>query len=228
MEDAVLAMREPVVLAWSGGKDSCLALDALRRGGEYEVLALLANVVEDEERLQMHRVPRELIARQAEALGVPLHEVRVPRNPSNEQYESRLSGALRGYYRQGVRRVAFGDLFLEDIRRYREASLAKLGMRGLYPIWGRETGALARSFVDAGFRALVVCVDLRALDRSFAGRVIDHEFLRELPAGVDPSGENGEFHTFVFDGPIFARPVSFVRAGLSDDPPFAFCELRPS
>src|SRR5713101_7832105 len=160
-------MSEPVVLAWSGGKDSCLALDELQRGGEYAVSALLATIVEGEERLQMHRVPRVLISRQAEAIGVPLREVRVPRSPTNEEYESRMGAALEEYRGRGVRRVAFGDLFLEDIRQYREATLARLGMRGLYPVWGRDTEALARRFVDAGFRAVVVCVDLRVLDRSF-------------------------------------------------------------
>jgi uncharacterized protein (TIGR00290 family) len=221
-------MGERVVLAWSGGKDSCLALDVLRRGGEHEVAALVATLIEGEERVQMHRVPRALIQRQAAALGVPLREVRMPPNPTNEQYESRLRAVLEEYARQGVRQVAFGDLFLEDIREYRETSLGKLGMRGLYPVWQRDTKQLARSFVDEGFRAVVVCVDLRALDRSFAGRVIDREFLGDLPPGVDPCGENGEFHTFVFDGPGFQQPVGFVRGGLSEDLPFLFCDVLPS
>jgi uncharacterized protein (TIGR00290 family) len=221
-------MSERVVLAWSGGKDGCLALDELRRGGGHEVAALVATLIEGEERVQMHRVPRALIERQAQALGVPLREVWMPPNPTNDQYESRLKAVLEEYYRQGIRQVAFGDLFLEDIRAYRETTLGRLGMRGLYPVWKRDTQELARSFVDAGFRAVVVCVDGRALDRSFAGRVIDREFLADLPPGVDPCGENGEFHTFVFDGPSFARPVGFVRGGVSEDPPFIFCDLRPS
>ncbi|MGH7899358.1 MAG: diphthine--ammonia ligase [Candidatus Binatia bacterium] len=221
-------MSEPVVLAWSGGKDSCLALDEVRRGGEHEVTALLATIIEGEDRVQMHGVPRALISRQAEALGVPLDEVWMPPRPTNEQYEARLGTALAKYHRRGVRQVAFGDLFIEEIRAYRETALAKLGMRGLYPLWQRDTGSLARRFVDAGFRAVVVCVDSRALPRSFAGRVMDREFLTDLPPGVDRSGENGEFHTFVFDGPGFAKPVDFVRGAVRDDPPFVFCDLLPT
>jgi len=244
-------MAERVVLSWSGGKDSALALHELSRSGDYEVAALLTTITEGTDRVGMHAVPRELVVAQSEALGLPLKEIRMPPFPPNDVYEARMQSVLEEYAAQGIRRVGFGDLFLEDIRRYREQSLARLGMRGLYPIWKRDTAALARDFVALGFRAVLVCVDLRVLDRSFAGRLLDEELLADLPAGVDPCGENGEFHTFVFDGPGFRNPVGFVIHGsvvgeprlgpdsspstaarLPDHAPssstFAYCDLRVS
>jgi uncharacterized protein (TIGR00290 family) len=221
-------MKERILLSWSGGKDSALALHEIRRLGDYEVAALLTTITEGTECVGMHCVRRELIARQAEALGVPLREIRIPPFPSNEVYEARMRSVLEEYRAQGVRTVGFGDLFLEDIRDYREMSLGRLGMRGLYPVWQRDTAALAREFVDLGFRAVLVCVDLRALDRSFAGRVLDRSLLDELPPTVDPCGENGEFHTFVFDGPGFAAAVAFAPGAVREESTFAFCDLLPA
>jgi len=220
-------MKERILVSWSGGKDSALALDAIERAGGYEVAALLTTITEGTDCVGMHGVPCALVARQAEVLGLPLREIRIPPFPPNELYEARWQSVLEEYLAQGIRTVGFGDLFLEDIRAYREHTLARLGMRGLYPIWQRDTAALAREFVDLGFRAALVCVDLRALDRSFAGRLFDARLLAELPPTVDPCGENGEFHTFVFDGPSFRAPVGFERGGVRDEPPFAFCDLRP-
>jgi uncharacterized protein (TIGR00290 family) len=221
-------MKERILLSWSGGKDSALALHEIRHSGDYEVAALLTTITEGTECVGMHCVRRELIARQAEALGVPLREIRIPPFPSNEVYEARMRSVLEEYRAQGVRTVGFGDLFLEDIRDYREMSLGRLGMRGLYPIWQRDTAALAREFVALGFRAVLVCVDLRALDRSFAGRVLDRSLLAELPPTVDPCGENGEFHTFVFDGPGFAAAVAFAPGAVREESTFAFCDLLPA
>ena len=221
-------MRERILLSWSGGKDSALALHEIRRSGDYEVAALLTTITEGTECVGMHGVRRELIARQGEALGVPLREIRIPPFPSNEVYEARMRSVLEEYAAQGVRTVGFGDLFLQDIRDYREMSLGRLGMHGLYPVWQRDTAALAREFVDLGFRAVLVCVDLRALDRSFAGRVLDRSLLDELPPTVDPCGENGEFHTFVFDGPGFAAAVAFAPGAVREESTFAFCDLLPA
>jgi uncharacterized protein (TIGR00290 family) len=220
-------MKEPIVVSWSGGKDSALALHEIRSSGAYEVAALLTTITEGTECVSMHCVRRELIARQTEALGVPLREIRIPPFPSNEVYEARMQSVLEEYRAQGVRTVGFGDLFLADIRRYRETSLGRLGMHGLYPIWQRDTATLAREFVNLGFRALLVCVDMRAIDRSFCGRAFDHPLLDELPGTVDPCGENGEFHTFVFDGPGFASTVAFTPGAVREESPFAFCDLLP-
>jgi len=220
-------MKERVLLSWSGGKDSMLALREVRRAGHYEVVALLTTIVEGTERVGMHGVPRDLVARQAEALGAPLREISIPPFPSNDVYEARLGEVLREYAEDGVRSVVFGDLFLEDIRRYRDESLARLGVRPIYPIWRRETGALAREFTDLGFRAVLVCVDLRVLDRSFAGRDYDRALVDALPAGVDRCGENGEFHTFVYDGPELCSPVPFARGAVREESSFAYCDLLP-
>ena len=222
------AERQPgrVLLSWSGGKDSALALYELR-AADREVAALVTTITGEYERVSMHGVRRALLVRQAAAVGIPLEEVVIPPKASNEQYESALGGVLLRWKERGVDTTAFGDLFLEDVRRYREAFLAGRGLRGLYPIWKHDTAATARRFVALGFRAIVVCVDPRALEPRFAGRWIDERFLDELPPSVDPCGENGEFHTFVADGPGFRMPVA-VRAGetVTRDG-FAYVDLLP-
>ena len=221
-------MKERVLLSWSGGKDSALALRELERSGECEIAALLTTVTDATGRIGMHAVRRELVARQAESLRLPLRELMVPPFPANDVYEAAMRGVLEEFAASGVRRVAFGDLFLEDIRAYREGMLADLGLRGLYPVWGRDTSALVREFLDVGFRAVLVCVDVEVLDASFAGRELDRALLAELPDGVDPCGENGEFHTFVFDGPGFRVPVAFERGDVRRESSFAFCDLVPA
>ena len=221
-------MAESVVVSWSGGKDSALALERVVRGGEFRVASLLTTVAEGLERVQIQNVRRELIERQALALGVPLRCVYIRKGASNAEYEERLGVALADFGEAGVRRVAFGDLFLEDIRVYREGVLARLGMEGLYPLWGVDTRGLLEEFVGRGFKAVVTSVDARVLDDSFAGAEVDREFLERLPKGVDPCGENGEFHTFVYDGPSFDRPVSFERGELTTEEGFHFRDLLPA
>ncbi len=173
----------------------------------------------------MHGVRRVLLERQANSLGVPLDPIYIPPGCVNRNYESKMEKALRAHQQNGVQRVAFGDIFLEDLRKYREANLARIGMTGLFPIWKRDTRELVRSFLALGFRAIVVCVDPRHLGAAFAGKMIDEDFLRELPEGVDPCGENGEFHSFVFDGPIFREPIKFSVGEVVLRDSFYFCDL---
>ena len=192
----------PVALAWSGGKDSALALAALQRYGT-EVAALLTTFTDDYDRVSMHGVRRVLVRDQAAAAGVPLVEVGIPAACVNEVYAARMEAALRSPPLSDLDAVASGDLFLEDVRAYREEQLARVGKSALFPLWGRDTAALAHSFIEDGFEAYVVCVDTRKLDASFAGREYDAAFLDDLPPGIDPCGENGEFHSFVHAGPCF-------------------------
>jgi uncharacterized protein (TIGR00290 family) len=221
-------MAEPILFCWSGGKDSAMALHVLQQREDVRIVALLTTVTETYDRISMHGVRRELLVQQAESIGLPLHEVRIPAQCVNPIYEARMEDALRVYHDAGVRRVAFGDIFLEDLRAYREKNLARIGMEATFPLWKRDTSELIRSFHAAKFRALAACIDPKVLDRSFAGRELDESFFRDLPAGVDPCGENGEFHTFVFDGPIFSNPIS-VRAGeIVERDGFLYCDLFPS
>ena len=214
----------PVALAWSGGKDSALALGALRREGT-TVAALLTTFTDDYDRVSMHGVRRALVRDQAAAAGIPLVEVGIPAGCVDEVYAARMEAAFRSPPLTELDAVASGDLFLEDVRAYREERLASVGKSALFPLWGRDTTALARSFVEDGYEAYVVCVDTSMLDASFAGRKYDASLLNDLPPGIDPCGENGEFHSFVYAGPCFDRPVpcqvgeQVLREG------FAFADL---
>lgn len=218
---------EPVLLCWSGGKDSAMALHALQKRPEVRVAALLTTVTEGYERISMHGVRRELLQRQAESIGLPLHEVLIPPECVNPTYEARMEEALRIHLARGIRRVAFGDIFLEDLRAYREKNLARLDMSAIFPIWKRNTRELIGCFHAEGFRSVAVCVDSRALDGSFAGRELDRSFFEDLPADVDCCGENGEFHTFAFDGPIFKKAVRFKVGERVKRGAFVFCDLLP-
>jgi len=220
-------MKDRVLMGWSGGKDSAMALWEIQKAGAYEVVALLTTVTEGYDRVSMHGVRRTLLVEQARAIGLPLREVCIPPNASNAEYEARMEDALRSYHAEGVRGVVFGDIFLQDIRRYREQNLARIGMSALFPLWQRDTREMVRAFWAAGFRAVIVCVDLKVLDASFLGRILDERLLNDLPPSVDPCGENGEFHSFVFDGPIFREPVSFVRGEVVVRGEFGFCDLLP-
>jgi len=218
---------EPILFCWSGGKDSAMALHALLQRQDVRVTALLTTVTEGYDRIAMHGVRRELLRRQAEALRLPLHEVCIPPQCVNPVYEARMEEALRLFYNQGIRKVAFGDIFLEDLRAYREKNLARIGMTALFPIWKRDTRELIRFFHQQRFRAVAACVDAKALDPSFAGRELDESFFRDLPPRADPCGENGEFHTFVFDGPIFQSPIPIRTGEVVNRDGFVFCDLLP-
>ncbi len=198
-------------MSWSGGKDSAVALHELRSGGDYDVVALLTTVSEEHRRISHHGVREELLDAQAAAIGLPIEKVYLPSGPaggcSNEVYEAMTAAAFRRFSERGVEVVAYGDLFLEDLRQWREASLARAGMSGVFPIWGRDSHILAREVIRGGYRAYISCVEGR-LGEQFVGRLYDEKFVAELPVGVDPCGENGEFHSFVFDGPPFARTVA--------------------
>jgi uncharacterized protein (TIGR00290 family) len=216
-----------IALSWSGGKDSALALRALREEGT-EPAALLTTFTGDYDRVSMHGVRRELVQAQAQAAGLPLVEIDIPAACPNEVYEQRMAAALAAPPLDGVDAVAFADLFLEDIRAYREERLAGAERQALFPIWGRDTAQLAQEFVDAGFEAVLACVDPAQLDASFAGRSFDEALLADLPDGADPCGENGEFHTFVHAGPIFSRPIEIELGDAVTRDGFAFQDLRPA
>jgi uncharacterized protein (TIGR00290 family) len=216
-----------VVLAWSGGKDSALALHRVQKEG-HEVVSLLTTVTHDHDRISMHGVRRELLERQVRALGLPLHQVDIGKDGGIHDYEDRMREAMMAFKAKGITKVVFGDIHLEDVRSYREDRLSQVDMTGVFPLWGSDPSDLARGFVDLGFKAVVTCVDTEQLGPAFAGRKVDHGFLSELPAGVDLSGESGEYHTFVYDGPIFKQGVRF-RTGemvLRDDR-FQYCDLLP-
>jgi len=215
----------PVLFCWSGGKDSAMALQVLRQQNQVRVAALLTTLTDGFDRVSMHGVRRTLLFEQAEALGLPLAEVRIPPECTNRIYEERMRDALLSQKQNGVHRVAFGDIFLEDLREYRERNLSQLGMTAIFPIWKRDTTELARDFCGMGFRAIAVCVDAKRLSAEFAGRELDESFFRDLPADVDACGENGEFHSFVYDGPIFSRAIGIEKGAVVERDGFYFCDL---
>jgi uncharacterized protein (TIGR00290 family) len=212
-------------LSWSSGKDSAWALHELRASPEFEVVALLTTINRDASRVAMHAVRETLLDAQAAAAGLPLIKVPIPAHCSNADYEAAMGAAMARARDQGIRHVAFGDLFLEDIRKYREEKLRAVGMTPLFPIWGRETAALAREMVARGLRAHLTCVDPKQLDRRFAGRLFDADLLDELPPGVDACGENGEFHSFAFGGPMFLQPVRVALGEIVERDAFVFADL---
>jgi uncharacterized protein (TIGR00290 family) len=217
--------KEPVLISWSGGKDSMLALHDIRASGEFEVVAALTTVSEEFGRICMHGVRRELLRRQTEALGLPLEEIVMPVNPSNADYEAGMAERLARYKKRGVRRVVFGDIFLSDLKKYREENLARLGMSGIFPLWLQDTRGLVKRFVALGYEAILACIDTRMLPESFAGHAIDAAFLNDLPSNVDPCGENGEFHSFVWNGPIFTTPLALRLGEKVLREPFMYCDL---
>ena len=221
-------MPEPILFCWSGGKDSAMALHALQLNPQVQIVALLTTVTEGFDRISMHGVRCDLLRLQAQSMGIPLHEVRIPQQCANPLYEERMEQALLTYHAQGVRSVAFGDIFLEDLRAYREKNLARIGMTAQFPIWKRDTRELIAHFHTHKFRAITACIDPKILPHTFAGRELDAQFFRDLPPEADPCGENGEFHTFVFDGPIFHRPIQFHAGEVVERDGFVFCDLWPA
>jgi uncharacterized protein (TIGR00290 family) len=194
---------------WSSGKDSALALYKILQNPEFKIEYLLTSVNQQFQRISMHGVRVELLEKQAESIGIPLEIMQIPEMPTMEVYESVMQQTLEKLKKQDITHSVFGDIFLEDLRQYREDKLATLGFEGVFPIWKTPTKDLIQEFIDLGFKTIVVCVNERYLDKSFVGRIIDQQFLDDLPDNVDVCGENGEFHTFCYDGPIFQQPINF-------------------
>lgn len=220
-------VRPRAVVAWSTGKDSAFALHEARRAGEVEVVGVLTTVTDAYARVSMHGVRETLLAAQVAALGLPSHVVRIPAPCPNEVYETRMRAALEGLSRDGVTHVVFGDLFLADLRAWRESQLAKIGMRAVFPLWHRDTATLARTMLAAGLQATLTCVDPSRLPAGFAGRAFDAALLRDLPPSVDPCGENGEFHTFAHAGPMFRAPIPVRPGAVVEREGFVFADLLP-
>lgn len=218
-----------VVLAWSGGKDSALALAALNADPSYRVQALVTTVTSEYDRISMHGVRRAVLDAQVSALRLPLLLASIPPHASNGVYEASFAGALGAAQERwpGLTHIAFGDLFLAEVREYRERLLASLNWTGVFPLWGNETAGLAQGFVEAGYRAILTCVDTTQLAPDFVGREFDAEFLADLPSAVDPCGERGEFHTCVYAGPLFDRPLHLVRGErVRRDERFEYCDVQ--
>ena len=217
-----------ILVSWSTGKDSAWMLHRLQQQHPGAAAGLLTTTNEAFDRVAMHAVRRELLQAQADATGLPLHVVPLPWPCSNEQYEAIMKSAVDGFVADGFTHAAFGDLFLEDVRRYREERLAGSGLEPLFPLWKQQsTASLAQEMLDAGLRATLTCVNPKKLDRTFAGRTFDHDLLRDLPADVDPCGENGEFHSFAHTGPMFRRPIPVQLGEVVDRDGFVFADLLP-
>jgi uncharacterized protein (TIGR00290 family) len=221
-------MKEQVIISWSGGKDSAMALHEIIKSDKYEAVVLLTTVTADYDRISMHGIREVLLEHQAEALGLPLEKVFISSDSGNDYYESQMLSVLSKYKADGIRSVVFGDIFLEDVRNYRIENLGKIQMQGIFPLWGMDTATLADQFITLGFQAALSCVDSQFLGREFAGRRYDREMLGALPDGVDPCGENGEFHSFVYDGPIFSESIVHERGEVVlRQQRYYFCDFLP-
>jgi uncharacterized protein (TIGR00290 family) len=223
---------------WSGGKDSALALYHALKDNRYSIQRLLTNINNQYRRVSMHGLQEVLLEQQAQAIGLPLQKLVLPDQPSMSEYEAYMTQTVHGLQQEQFSHSFFGDIFLEDLKIYRETQLAKVGFKAIFPLWKRNTTELLHEFIDLGFKTILICIKSELLDKSFAGRIIDKDFIKDLPKDVDPCGENGEFHTFVFDGPIFQQPVSFEKGSIvfreykapkdSDDNCFSQQLPRPS
>lgn len=202
-------MKPKAIFNWSSGKDSALALYKILKEDQFEITALLTSINKEFQRISMHGVHVLLLEQQAACLGFPLIKMELPAEPSMEEYQEIMTKTMTDVQSQGITHSVFGDIFLEDLRRYREDQLQAIGMEAVFPLWKQNTTDLIHEFLDLGFKTIVTCINETYLDRSFAGRIIDEAFIKDLPENVDPCGENGEFHTFTFDGPIFKSPVQF-------------------
>jgi len=220
-------MRPKAWLSWSSGKDSAWSLHAMRQHGDVEIAALLTTVTQKYQRVAMHAVRESLLDVQAAAAGLPLVKVRIPSPCRNEVYERTMVDAMTRARVEGITHIVFGDLFLEDIRKYREENLAKCGMTPVFPMWLRNTREFANEMIESGLRAYLTCVDPKKLDASFAGRAFDKQLLADLPTHVDPCGENGEFHTCVVEGPMFASPIDVSVGEIVERDGFIFADLLP-
>lgn len=202
-------MKPKAIFNWSSGKDSALALYTILKEDQFEVTSLLTSINKEFQRISMHGVHVSLLEQQAESLGLPLIKMELPQEPSMEEYHQIMTRTMNEIQSRGITHSIFGDIFLEDLRRYREDQLRAIGMEAVFPLWKQNTTDLIHQFLDSGFKTIITCVNETYLDKSFAGRMIDQDFIKDLPENVDPCGENGEFHTFTFDGPIFKNPVQF-------------------
>jgi len=220
---------ENALLSWSGGKDSSLSYHIARQSKDYQITGLLTTVTQDYQRISMHGVRRELLQSQAQAMKLPLHEVMIPKQASNEIYEEKMKEMLLELkHRMKISKVVFGDLFLQDIRAYREKFLDTLGLGCVFPVWGRNTKELAKYFIENGFKAIICCVDPGKIGKEFCGRQFDNNFVSELPRAADPCGENGEFHTFVYGGPIFQDNIDVKVGSLVERNGFYFADILPA
>jgi uncharacterized protein (TIGR00290 family) len=220
-------MRPKAIISWSSGKDSAWALHAVRTSSAFDVVGAVTTVTAAFGRVSMHGVREELLERQLDSLGLPLRRVAIPSPCPNEVWEREMGAALAEAREAGVTHVVYGDLFLADLRAWREARLAEAGLVGLFPLWGRDTAALAGEMIAGGLRATLTCVDPRVMPAALAGRRFDASLLAELPPSVDPCGENGEFHTFASDGPMFSGPVAVVGGEVVERGGFVFADLLP-
>lgn len=202
-------LKKKAIFNWSSGKDSALALYKIQQQDEYEITTLLTSVSEQYQRISMHGIRVELLEKQVESIGLPLTKMIIPEMPTMEIYDEVMKKTLLEFQEKGIEYSIFGDIFLEDLRKYREDKLALANFKGVFPLWEKDTKELIHEFLELGFKTIIVCVNEKYLDKSFAGRIIDENFLNDLPENVDPCGENGEFHTFTFDGPIFTKPIAF-------------------
>jgi uncharacterized protein (TIGR00290 family) len=202
-------MKPKAIFNWSSGKDSALALHKTLQEDQFEITSLLTSINKEFQRISMHGVPVSLLEKQAESLGFPLIKMELPREPSMEEYRAIMSNTMSEIQSQGITHSIFGDIFLEDLRKYRDDQLQAIGMEAIFPLWKINTTELIHEFLDLGFKTIVTCVNETYLDKSFTGRIIDKDFIKDLPENVDPCGENGEFHTFTFDGPIFKNSIDF-------------------
>ncbi len=224
-------MKKPkVIVSWSSGKDCAWTLFKLIAEKQFEVVGLIANFNLDTDKVAMHGCHRDLVLQQATTLELPLYEVKLPWPCTNKEYELRMNDAFGKVKADGITHIAFGDLFLEDIRDYRIRTVQVSGLKPLFPIWcdTKSTLSLAKEMIETGFRAKLICVDPKQLPVDFTGREFDNQLLSELPLGVDPCGENGEFHTFCYDGPIFKKPIAFQSLGRQDRDGFCYMDLVPT
>lgn len=217
-----------IVFSWSGGKDSALALYKILKTESYNIVSLITTVTEEYDRISIHGVRNDLLEKQAQSLKLHLHKIIIPKNCSNNIYERNLTETLSIYKNKGITEVAFGDIFLEDVKEYRDELLKKIGMKGIYPIWQNNSKELAKVFIESGFRAITTCIDSQQIHKNFAGKEYNQDFLDDLPDTADPCGENGEFHTFVYNGPIFNVKVNFIIGDIVlRDNRFFYCDLIP-
>lgn len=218
-------LKNKVWVSWSSGKDSAYALHKLRQMNEYQVVGLLTTITEEYDRVSMHGVRCKLLEEQAKRVGLPLHIVAIPADCTYEIYESQMENLLQEAINQDVKHIAFGDLFLEDIRTYRETKMAAMNITPIFPLWGYSTKWLAQDMIKAGMKAILSCIDSRKLDSSFAGRQFNEALLFDLPMNVDHCAENGEFHTFVYDGPMFSSPIPISLGEKVQRDEFIFCDI---